>query len=83
MSVSLQADGKCRGMQGTLNANGICVIGRPDRGDGKETVSTINQSLIIYPDRSVAVRCYHVPDHYVPVCLKRPLVTTSLDSLRP
>jgi hypothetical protein len=42
-------------MQGTLNANGICVIGRPDRGDGKETVSTINQSLIIYPDRSGAM----------------------------
>ncbi len=29
------------------------------------------------------VRCYYVPDHYVPVCLKRPLVTKSLDSLRP
>ncbi len=29
------------------------------------------------------VRCYYVPDHYFPVCLKRPLVTTSLDSLRP
>jgi hypothetical protein len=29
------------------------------------------------------VRCYNVPDHYVPVCLKRPLVTTSLDSLPP
>jgi hypothetical protein len=29
------------------------------------------------------VRCYYVPDHHVPVCLKRPLVTTSLHSLRP
>jgi hypothetical protein len=29
------------------------------------------------------VRCYYVPDHYIPVCLKHPLVTMSLDSLRP
>ncbi len=29
------------------------------------------------------MRCYYAPDHYAPDCLKRPLVTMSLDSIRP
>jgi hypothetical protein len=32
---------------------------------------------------SLLVRCYCVPDHTVPCCIKCPCISTSLDSLRP
>jgi hypothetical protein len=57
----------------------LCFIAYGELGCARFTFF----SFCYFASRSETVRCYYVPDHYVLVCLKRPLITTSLDSLRP